>query len=179
VRFILRLLTIARVEPEKHPQDVIEVAKILKKKQINFDWKWIGDGTLFKKFQPIGMDEGVQFVGKVSEQAVRDHLGSSDLLVLTTSYEGFCIPVVEAFKQRVAVVSYDLESMRHNFGEYSVLYAKIFDPKDLAKKIELLWNNKEFRDARITVGHAIAEDYSERKVLIRLLKGLMVILRGH
>lgn len=97
-----RILTIASFKPHKKLERVIEIAKILKIKKIDFQWDILSDKynhdyqkkimNLKKKFN---IDE-IKFHKSLSEKKKNNLYKKSDIYVQTSSEEGFCIPFLEA-----------------------------------------------------------------------------------
>lgn len=81
-----------------------------------------------------------------------------DLLYQNTSafifpsiYEGFGLPILEAFKQKAPIIMSDIACFREIAGDAS-LYFNPFDPEDILAKIEQLVDDKALKDDLIKKG---------------------------
>ena len=55
----------------------------------------------------LGLSGAVTFTGHASDATVAAAYASSDVLVVTSEHEGFCVPVVEAMSIGLPVVAFD------------------------------------------------------------------------
>lgn len=81
-----------------------------------------------------------------------------DLLYQNTSaftfpsiYEGFGLPILEAFKQKAPILVSDIPCFREIIGDAG-LYFNPYDPLDMLEKIELIVDDKKLRDELISNG---------------------------
>lgn len=102
------------VEEQKRISDVIAVAKILSSKNIDYRLTIVGDGPDMPKVQAQlqkEIEEGkVVLTGWLSRSKVLDVLRSSEVFLLTSSYEGFCIALVESIANGCCPVVTDIRS---------------------------------------------------------------------
>ena len=111
----LSLVYAGRLEEEqKRASDLIKIIQLLVKKRISFSFKIIGDGPLFTKFEELlssEISQGiVQLTGWLTSEELMKHLRQSDVFVLTSAYEGFCISLVEAMANGCSPVVTDIKS---------------------------------------------------------------------
>lgn len=95
---------------------------------------------------PLGyhVDDSIQsksvgdiiFTGYVSIDELRVLVGGAELLVFPSLYEGFGIPILEAFAVGTPVLASDIPPF-HEVGENAATY---FDPKSLAHGQEILYS---------------------------------------
>lgn len=98
---ILKLVYVGRLEEEqKRISDIAAVIKLLSAKKLSYHFTIIGDGPEMAKLTQLLAPEiennNVKFCGWLSNDKVVEVLKQSDVFVLTSAYEGFCIALVEA-----------------------------------------------------------------------------------
>ncbi len=84
-------------------------------------------------------------------------------------YEGFGLPVLEAFAAGTPVVASKTQSLVE-IAEGGALFANPKDPKDLARKIREVVDNKTLRNSLIKIGLHIASNFSWKKTARRTLE---------
>ena len=97
----------------KHPDDVIEVAKMLRDAGCCFKIKMIGTGEMERQLKQQAseaglLDENVRFLGAMSPEAVRRHMESAGICLFTSDrQEGWGAVLNEAMNSGCAVVASD------------------------------------------------------------------------
>ena len=97
----LRLVYVGRItDYQKRSGDLAKVAMLLKQKNVPFHLTIVGDGletkvALQKKIQEEGLNDSVTFTGWLSQAQVHERLCESDVLVLTSDFEGMPIAMME------------------------------------------------------------------------------------
>ncbi len=98
---VLQLMYAGRITAyQKRAGDLLKVAKLLKAKNIPFTWNIIGDGGDFKialeqQVYAEGLKDNVIFRGWLSQSEVHEYMLGSDVLVLTSEFEGMPIAMME------------------------------------------------------------------------------------
>ncbi len=102
------------VEEQKRSSDLIKIIQLLTKRTIPFQFRIIGDGPLYSRFQEelaAAIASGdVQMTGWLTNEELMTHLHHSDIFILTSSYEGFCISLVEAMANGCCAIVTDIKS---------------------------------------------------------------------
>ncbi len=98
---VLQLAYVGRVSIyQKRATDLAKIASSLAKQGIRFHLSIIGDGDakapLEATVQANGLQEHVTFHGWLTQQEVARHLSQTDLLLLTSDFEGTPIAMMEA-----------------------------------------------------------------------------------
>lgn len=106
----IRLVFAGRItEYQKRVSDLLKICAGLAEQKIDFDLKIIGDGTDRKKLESecerMGLTSRVWFLGWLSKEEIYNHLFQSDLLLLTSDFEGMPIAVMEALSMGCGIVS--------------------------------------------------------------------------
>lgn len=95
----------------------------------------------------LGLGRAVRFAGRVSDQELVGLYGSSDVLVVVSAHEGFCLPAVEAMAHRLPVVALARGALPEVLGGAGVL---LDDPAPL-KLADAVWDLQSDRAARSRV----------------------------
>lgn len=103
----LRILFVGRLVRQKNPFSVLEICRCLKARGISFSVTIIGDGCLRnglkRKCRAEGLDQQISFIG--GKAYVPDYFLDSDVLLVTSSTEGFGLVAVEAMSFEVCVLA--------------------------------------------------------------------------
>lgn len=105
----------------KNTERILQSYKILKK-DFDFQLVVIGDNTFFAN------EEGVIYTGFISDSDMAAMYTGAEVLLYPSLYEGFGIPILDAFNCSVPVVTSDRGSMREIAKDAAVLV----DPEDSA-----------------------------------------------
>lgn len=101
-----------RLEPQKNLSSLISVADILKKKNLSFQIKIAGDGSLREQLEQEvharNLDDFVKFVG--FQANLSDFYASLDLFVLPSLWEGFGYVLAEAMTYNLPLIAYNVSS---------------------------------------------------------------------
>lgn len=102
----LKIITLTRFAPEKHLEEAVEAASLLKDK-LNFVWYMIGDGSEFERIN-AQVDEKnlsgrVVLTGSLSNPY--PFLKCADMMVHTSHVESLCLSVLEAMSLRIPCVA--------------------------------------------------------------------------
>jgi L-malate glycosyltransferase len=78
-------------------------------------------GALHRYVAALGLADAVHFAGKVTDTVLADAYDSSDVLVVSSEHEGYCVPVVEAMAHGLPVVAYREGALPEVVGDAGVL----------------------------------------------------------
>lgn len=81
---------------------------------------WWGE-ELAETYEGIGHKDDVRFVGHADSEVLSQLMGASEALVYASLFEGFGIPIVEAFSAETAVITSDVTSMPEVAGDAAIL----------------------------------------------------------
>lgn len=109
----LRILWCGRFIDWKHPDDVIAMAELLKKKGYNFELDFIGTGEmkdeLLSLVEEKGLSDEVRFLGSMPPEKVRENMEQAGIFLFTSDrQEGWGAVLNEAMNSGCAVVASDL-----------------------------------------------------------------------
>ncbi len=138
---------VGSMHPRKNIIRLIEAFDLFKKKtnsnnQLilagNILWD---DGMFDEVFKKISCRNQIIFAGRVSDEALKNLLGAAEVLTYVPIFEGFGLPIVEAFQAEVPVICSNVTSMPEVAGD-AALQVDPFNIKAIADAMELLSNNK-------------------------------------
>ncbi len=87
---------------------------------------------------------------------------SAHLLMYCSLYEGFGLPILDAFTCGLPVVTSSVSSMPEVGGE-AALYVDPLDIDDIKNKLKIVWEDKELRQEMIKKGFVQAKKFSWEK----------------
>jgi glycosyltransferase involved in cell wall biosynthesis len=147
------VLLAARIQHGKGHHDLIEAARLLKARNIDFVVCFAGavdseslHGDLRRSVVAMGLEARVLFPGEISAEEMRDWYASSSIVVLPSYSEGLGRVLLEAQAMGKPVVAYDSGGIREAVlaGETGFL-VKEGDVSALADKIGLLLQDEAER----------------------------------
>lgn len=110
------IVFVGRLDQQKDPFLLLETFKRTSLSFQGLHMIIVGNGVLHSKVskfaEQIAAAEAVRFVGAQSSESIADILTASDLFLLTSSYEGMPIAVLEALAMGLPVVSTDVGEIR-------------------------------------------------------------------
>ena len=147
-----RLITIASADvPLKGLDYSLKAIKILKEKYPDIHLIVIGDvkkgGHSERLIEELGIKENIFFKKNISKTKICELYSSSSIAIVSSLYEGFGYPVIEAMSCEVPLIATDVSSIPELVGDF----AKLIKPKD----------SKQISDAVIE----ILSDYENYKVI--------------
>ena len=93
----------------------------------------------------------VVFTGRISDEELTLLLGSAFCLCFVPTFEGFGLPILEAFQCDVPVICSNTTSMPEVAGD-AALQADPFNEKDIAEKMIMVWSEPAQRKIMIERG---------------------------
>ena len=144
-----------RLTIQKGQHHFIEIAKILKKKSVNFKIVIAGTGELeeqlLKEIKINELQNEIELLGFVEDMS--SFMESIDIFALTSEWEGFGYVIAEAMFARKPVVAFNITSnpelVKTGFNGYLVPYE---DLELFSEKLADLTKNKEIRETLGTQG---------------------------
>ena len=130
-----------------------------------------------KRALELGLTQQVRFLGFIPPLEMRGLYRLSRMLVFPSLFEGFGMPVVEAFRMGVPVACSRASALPEVAGDAAVL----FDPEDveeMATSIARLWNDPALQAELRTRGSARAGDFTWQRAAQRY-RALYRWVAGH
>jgi glycosyltransferase involved in cell wall biosynthesis len=158
-------LYVGAVHPRKNLVNLLKAFSIFKKRQKS-NFKLVLAGRLAWKYDSFIQNlkrykyrDDVIMLGYLSEDELVKITGSAYAMVYPSLLEGFGVPVIEAMKCLVPVITSAQSSMQEIAGD-AALYANANDPDDIADKMMLVYKDERLRDELIKKGDDVATQYS-------------------
>ncbi|MBL4709397.1 MAG: glycosyltransferase family 4 protein [Flavobacteriales bacterium] len=123
--------------------------------------KW-WPNELEQVYQSLTHKKEILFMGRLSDQELSKALSGAVALTYLPYFEGFGIPILEAFQTRTPVITSNVTSM----PEVANGAALLADPKNIdqiANTMQTIISNSEKRDEMIEKGTTRAKDFSWEK----------------
>ncbi|MFH0976564.1 MAG: glycosyltransferase family 4 protein [Spirochaetota bacterium] len=151
----INLLFVSRVLPHKGLHHIIEVLK----QYINYYGDAIrlniigGIDTELNKYMneleelicQNHLEEYVFFRGKVSFSELKTYYASSNVLLVMSEHEGFCLPIIEAQYNKLPVIALDRCAVKDTLGKEQLVFQDI-DYKLFASAIHIIVKNNHIRN---------------------------------
>ena len=145
VRDLNRLITTASADvPLKGLDYSLKALKILKKDNPNIHLIVIGSpkkgGHTERLIKELNIKDNVFFKKHISKEEIRKLYSTSSVAIVSSLYEGFGYPVIEAMSCEVPLIATNVSSIPELVGKYGIL----IDPKDenlLSHKIKNVLSN--------------------------------------
>lgn len=114
----------------------------------------------------LRLEASVLLLGHQPDETVTALIQGARLLVLPSSFEGFGIPVLEAFRLGVPVACSDLPALRETAGGAALLFDQ-GDEAAVAAALERLWSDAELRARLVAAGSVAARRFPAGEVVPR------------
>lgn len=166
----IRLLFVARLIKTKGIADVISACEILRKSNLNFRLDVLGGGDFFEEAQKLvknlNLESFIALHNHVSEKTVAEFYQKSHLLVFPTYHqEGFPMVIFNAMANGLPIITTRIRAAADYLKEESNgLFCKEKDAKDVARKIEILINNRSTMKQMSEKNIALAQEFSPRQI---------------
>lgn len=153
--------------PHKNHEGIIRALSILKEKHgLTPDVYCTGSTTPFrKKLDEIARESGtfqqMHYLGFVSPDELQTIYGLATALVYASKFEGFGLPILEAFHAGLPVVCSNA-SVLPEIAQDGVLYFDPESPEQLASRMKTLLENQEVRRGLVDKGRLVLSQYSFR-----------------
>lgn len=151
------ILYAGALQPRKNLETLISAFEILKK-EANSDLQlvlagekaWLSE-KIVKKAQNSPFSRDIKMPGKLKFCDVGHLYRAAGIYVYPSLYEGFGIPVLEAFAAQIPVITADNSSLREVAGE-AALYFNTSSAPDLAGKMKEILTKENLRQELISKG---------------------------
>lgn len=146
-----RILTVARLHPDKGISYAVEAAGVLKRLGINFHWIIIGDGpdreAIDAHISALGLNDNVKLLGFQSASRVLEELRIASIFVLPSVSEAQPVVYLESMATGTPIIGTNIPGVSETIidGESGAL-VPIGDYQVMAVKILELLNDENLRD---------------------------------
>ena len=148
---------IGSMHPRKNIVRLLQAFELFKKKSNaplklvlagNIFW---GDETVQAVISKMTAKNDIVFTGRINDDELVNLLGSAFALTFVPTFEGFGLPIVEAFQSDVPVICSSTTSMPEVAGNAALMVDPL-NVNDIAEKMTQLWNNQLLRKELIEKG---------------------------
>ena len=150
----LCLLTVGSDHPRKNLPNIIEALGLLKQQGLDFEfWKAGSDFTNEQKalIQKLDIDDRIRYLGKPDQKTLIEIYNAADILMFTSLFEGFGMPILEAMACGTPVITSNVSAMPE-VVENDGMLVDPRSPAEIAKAVFTLYLNPELRHALINQG---------------------------
>ncbi len=147
-RFSNEILFVGRIHPIKGLEYAIKGCRILKDREISFQFILVGTGPgifkLKKLVRKLSLEDRVFFLGKVSEEEKLAVLKGASYFLLPSLSECFPITIIEAMKERLYVIATKVGGLPEMLVHGKL--GELIPPKDelaLANTLEKIFKKEE------------------------------------
>jgi glycosyltransferase involved in cell wall biosynthesis len=161
-------LYVGAIHPRKNLKNLLKAFSIFKKRQQSnlmlviagrLAWKYDSFVQDLKKYK---YRHDVVLLGYVEENELARIMASAYSLVYVSLFEGFGIPVLEAMKCGVPVIT-SIHSSMEEVAKDAALYADPRSFEDIAEKMMLIYKDEKLREELIEKGRSAALGYTWAK----------------
>jgi len=124
---------------------------------------WNGAKYIYRAAKKSRFSEDIIFLGFVPPEDLPYFYNTCDLFVFPSLYEGFGIPILEAFAAGAPVVCSNTSSMPEVLGDCGLVFNPT-DPDDIAKKIHMMLNDSALREQCIRKGRERAKLFDWKNI---------------
>lgn len=107
--------------------------------------------SLQNTYQSMRYKDSAHLIGRAEPEELKKLVGSSEALVYPSFFEGFGIPIVEAFYAETAVITSNVTSMPEVAGDAALLIDPT-DPDEIASAMQKICNDSVYREELISRG---------------------------
>jgi glycosyltransferase involved in cell wall biosynthesis len=146
-------LFVGSLHPRKNLKRLIQAFANFKSSS-DSDWQLVIVGELMwkKNLNLPDLNENIVFTGRLNQSDLTKVMGAAGALAYVPYFEGFGIPLVEAMRSGVPILSGNLTSLPEVAGEAAV-YCDPFSVEEIENGLKKLALDENLRNALIEKGH--------------------------
>lgn len=167
-------LYVGALQPRKNLVRLIRAFEMAKEKQPEMQLVLVGESAWLSedivkaaKMSPYNKD--IHLIGRVTFEELRLWYQGARLFAFPSLYEGFGIPILEAFASGLPVLTANNSSLPEVAGD-AALYADAKNAEDIALKLTELWSNSELQKDLVTKGQEQLKKFSWDKCACETLE---------
>ena len=172
------LLFVGRIVPQKDVLAALEIMAAVQRKRPSTHLILVGSRAATPAYQQQidqmvqqkGLSEHVLFLGQVNDTAVLATLfQNAHFLLVTSEWESFCVPVVEAMHFGVPPIVHDVAPLPEVAGAAGIVINK-HQPEETAETILSLWHNPSAYQKLSALARQRAATFTDKALARALLK---------
>lgn len=166
-------LSVGTMEPRKNIRKVIEAYKLFKRNFGGKDEESLPE-LLLAGNQGWGeeirsLSDHIRILGYIQEEDLVPMYSGATAFVYPSLYEGFGLPILEAFKCGTPVITSGKGSIKEVAGD-AALYANPLHEEDICSKMLQIWQNKELQNKLRNKGSKQCVKFSWEKTANEIYK---------
>jgi glycosyltransferase involved in cell wall biosynthesis len=118
-------------------------------------------------FRKMKFKNDVIFTGRVNDRELKSYIAAAEVMVYVSYFEGFGLPVLEAFNCDVPAIVSNCSSLPEIAGN-AALMVNPFNPADIAMSMKMLTENNGLRKELIDHARVIRKKFSWEKTAASL-----------
>lgn len=122
-------------------------------------------------FKAMKFKDDVVFTGRLEISEIHHVMGSALALTYVSYFEGFGIPIIEAFKCGVPVITANVTSMPEVAGD-AALTVNPFSPGEISEAMKQITNDAQLRADLIAKGHVREKEFTWNRSAERLWQSI-------
>jgi glycosyltransferase involved in cell wall biosynthesis len=178
-------LFVGTIQPRKNLARLIEAFAIVKQLYTipkDFKLVLVGDSgwknsDIYKLPEKMSISSSVKFLGRVNDRELGALYSSAEGFIFPSLFEGFGLPILEAFHFGCPVITSNISSLPEVAGDAALLVDP-YQLNDLIKAMEELVINDDLRDRLIDKGYSRVKKFSFKKAAEQTLE-LFLSLEHH
>ena len=126
-------------------------------------------------YESISDQDDVIFCGRLNDEALVQTVGAATAMTFVPYFEGFGIPILEAFRSQIPVITANITSMPEVAGDAALL-VNPFDIEEIAVAMRLIAEDPDMRASMVRKGTTRLEYFSWDRTADLLWKSIEKIL---
>ncbi|MEK9151311.1 MAG: glycosyltransferase family 1 protein [Patescibacteria group bacterium] len=157
-------LYVGALQPRKNLTRLIEAFDIAKKSTLEMklvlagEEAWLAEEILLAREQSAHKKD-IILTGRVTFEDLRTLYQGARMFAFPSLYEGFGLPILEAFASGIPVLAASNSSLRE-VGGRAALYCHAESVPDIAEKLERLWDDEPLRKELVERGQKQLQHFS-------------------
>lgn len=135
-----RLISVGNLKEQKNHLFLLQAFKELKQENIHLDI--YGKGSLHQSLQRIIDEHQLNITLKGQVMDIQKHIQQYDLFVMSSTYEGFALSVLEAMVLQTPLLLSDIPSFREQCADTAIYYS-LDNTQDFVAKLLSIKNNQQ------------------------------------
>ena len=123
--------------------------------------------------------DGVHYAGRLGRDELAQVMRGADGLVFVPWFEGFGVPIVEAFASGVPVIASNTTAMPEVCGGAAAALVDPANAAEIAEAMQRLEADEELRNRAVEAGLARARDFSWETSTNQLMASIQTVLASH
>lgn len=151
------ILYVGRIEEKKNLGLLVEALQLipqtLRPKIVLVGKDGLGAEQIKQRVKDLHLETSVLFTGYLAESAVQEWRNKATAMILPSRYEGFGLPILEAWRAHLPMITSRIPALQEVGGE-AVAYFELDSPQDCALVIQAVIANQNLRTSLIHTGEA-------------------------